>query len=327
MQDFTIATFYRFSPIPKDSLLDVKNKLIEKAEALQIKGLVIMGIEGINTTLAAEKNNLDNFISYVSTFEGFKDLSIKFSSAPVIPFRRFKVQIRDEIVTLNRPDLLPNEKDPSHLSPQEWNEVLKKEQDYILIDTRNWYETEVGKFKNALTPPITEFTDFPKWLETQNIPKEKKVLIYCTGGIRCEKAQVEMKEHGYNNVFQLKDGILKYLEEFPQDQFEGECFVFDHRVAVDQELKPSKVFDLCPHCGQPSKNEITCVKCDTVAKVCERCLSAEAKFETCSKNCAHHYVMNPNKKIRKHTNSISVFRDSKKLILNNTKAASNTDYK
>lgn len=317
MQDFLIATFYRFSPIQREQLLEIKDRLITKAESLGVKGLVIMGTEGLNTTIAAPKDSLETYIQFVSSMKGFDNLSIKYSTAEVLPFRRFKVQIREEIVTLNRPDLLPNEKDPSHLTPEEWNNVIKKEQDYILIDTRNWYETEIGKFKNALTPPITEFTDFPKWLETQNIPKEKKVLIYCTGGIRCEKAQVEMKEHGYNNVFQLKDGILNYIEKFPEDQFEGECFVFDHRVALDQNLKPSTVFDLCPHCGQPSKNEITCIKCDSNAKVCERCLAQDKKFSTCSKNCAHHFVMNPDKKIRKHTNSISAFRDSKKAALKN----------
>jgi UPF0176 protein len=312
MQKITIATFYRFSPLAPEKLMEIKDNMMNEAKRLHVKGLVIMGTEGINTTIAGSEEGIQDFLQFLATFKGFENLSVKYSTAAVIPFRRFKVQIRDEIVTLNRPDLLPNEKDPSHLTPEEWNNVLKKEQDYILIDTRNWYETEIGKFKNALTPPITEFTDFPKWLEEQQIPKDKKLLIYCTGGIRCEKAQVQMKDHGYNNVFQLKDGILRYLEEFPNDQFDGECFVFDHRVAVDQNLQPSTVYDLCPHCGQPSNNEVTCVKCDTVAKVCERCLAKEAKFETCSKNCAHHYIMNPGKKIRKHTNSITAFRETKK---------------
>lgn len=313
MPTFKVATFYRFHTIQKDKLIEFKNNLVTKADSLNVKGLVIMGTEGINTTLSASPENLDAFISFIESIEGFNNLTnIKYSDSKMIPFRRFKVQIRDEIVTLNRPDLMPNENDDSHLSPSEWNEVLKNEKDYMLIDTRNWYETEVGKFKNAISPPITEFTEFPHWLEKQNVPKDKKILIYCTGGIRCEKAQVDMKEKGYNNVFQLKDGILRYIEEFPNDQFEGECFVFDHRVAVDQNLQASKTFDLCPHCGQPSKNEITCVKCDSTAKVCERCIEKDAKFETCSKNCAHHYVMNPKTKIRKHTNSITVFRETKK---------------
>jgi len=312
MHIYSVATFYRFSPIAKDTIDVFKSALMTEAKRLSVKGLVIMGCEGINTTIAGLEQDLKDFISYISQTPGFENMSVKYSTSKMIPFRRFKVQIRDEIVTLNRPDLQPNEKDPSHLTPEEWHNVLTKEQDYLLIDTRNWYETEIGKFKNAIAPPITEFTEFPKWLETQNIPKEKKVLIYCTGGIRCEKAQVEMKESGFNNVFQLKDGILGYLKEFPNQTFDGECFVFDHRVAVDQNLEASKNFDLCPHCGQPSNNEISCVKCDSTAKVCERCLEKEARFETCSKNCAHHYVMNPNKKIRKHINSITMFRETKK---------------
>jgi UPF0176 protein len=318
MSIYTIATFYRFTPIAKDHLDAFKQSLTTEAQRLSVKGLVIMGLEGINTTIAGAEDGLKEFIHFISQIPGFENMSIKYSTSHMIPFRRFKVQIRDEIVTLNRPDLLPNEKDPSHLSPKEWHDVLTKEQDYILIDTRNWYETEIGKFKNAIAPPITEFTEFPTWLETQNIPKDKKVLIYCTGGIRCEKAQVEMKEKGYENVFQLKDGILRYLEEFPNQEFDGECFVFDHRVAVDQNLQASKNFDLCPHCGQPSNNAITCVKCDNNAKVCERCLAAEPKFETCSKNCAHHYVMNPGKKIRKHTNTITAFRETKKSAISST---------
>jgi UPF0176 protein len=122
-------------------------------------------------------------------------------------------------------------------------------------------------------------------------------LIYCTGGIRCEKAIVEMNNHGFDNVYQLDGGILNYLEKFPNQKFEGECFVFDHRVAVDQDLKPSQTYGLCPHCGQPAEEKIECVRCDTVVAVCNECRDQHGK-RTCSKNCAYHEAVSPGKKGR-----------------------------
>ena len=147
-------------------------------------------------------------------------------------------------------------------------------------------------------PNIDKFTEFPKYLESQNIGKDKKMMIFCTGGIRCERGILELQRQGYENVYQLEGGILKYLEEYPHDQFTGECFVFDHRVAVDQELKPSKKYGLCPHCGQPSSIKIECKRCDTENLLCDKCVEIEWKKDTCSKNCAYQYKLHPERKAK-----------------------------
>jgi len=294
MQHF-VTTFYKFSHL-KD-IAKVQTDLEMKALDLNIRGLVILGVEGINSTVAAPSENImDLFKNWVREYFQAPDLLFKNSTAPTAPFRRFKVKIRDEIVTLGTPDLFPDEAQNHHLTPDQWNKVLKEETDFLLIDTRNWYETKIGTFKGAIDPKIEQFTEFPEWIDRQEYPKDKKMLIFCTGGIRCEKGILELQRRGYNNVFQLGGGILKYIEEKPNDQFEGECFVFDHRVAVDQTLQPSKKFKLCPHCGQPAEIKITCQRCDTETLICTDCSLVEWVKDTCTKNCAYHLELHPDRK-------------------------------
>jgi UPF0176 protein len=199
-------------------------------------------------------------------------------------------------VTLGTPELVPSEGVNHHLSPAEWNQVLKTENDFVMIDTRNWYETQIGTFKGALDPKTEQFTEFPEFVEKQKIPQDKKMLIFCTGGIRCEKGILELQRRGYKNVYQLEGGILNYLKEYPNDQFEGECFVFDHRVALDQNLQPSTKYGLCPHCGQPSEIKIDCLRCDSEELICVDCAKLEFKKDTCSKNCAHQWKLHPGRK-------------------------------
>jgi UPF0176 protein len=296
---YLISTFYKFH---KDENPEkTKLYLEDLAHKTNSRGLIIIGSEGFNATICAKT---------LETFEAFKqgvreyfklpDLFFKDSKSNVVPFRRFKVKIREEIVTLKDTSLVPYEMDGKnhHLSPTEWNEVMKKE-DPVIIDTRNWYETKIGTFKGALNPMTDQFSEFPKYLESKNIPKDKKVLIFCTGGIRCEKGILEVQKQGYENVYQLNGGILNYLNEYPNDQFEGECFVFDHRVAVDQNMQPSTSYKLCPHCGQPGKTPVDCKRCDTHEFICEDCALIPFKQDTCSKNCAHHYELHPERKARR----------------------------
>jgi UPF0176 protein len=290
-----VTTFYKFARLT--NLEEVQQILETKALELGIRGLVILGAEGINSTVAAASQEaLDLFKNWVREYLQAPDLLFKNSTAPSIPFRRFKVKIRDEIVTLGTPDLFPAEAQNRHLTPDQWNQVLKEETDFLLIDTRNWYETKIGTFKGAIDPKIEQFTEFPEWVDRQEYPKDKKMLIFCTGGIRCEKGILELQRRGYNNVFQLGGGILKYIEEKPNDQFEGECFVFDHRVAVDQTLQPSVKFKLCPHCGQPAEIKITCQRCDTETLICEDCSAVNWVKDTCTKNCAYQLERHPGRK-------------------------------
>jgi len=293
---YLISTFYKFQ---KDENPE-KTKLFleELAQKTNSRGLIIIGTEGFNATICAKTpESFENFKQGIRDYFKTPDLFFKDSISDVKPFRRFKVKTRHEIVTLGDTSLVPYVLDGvnHHLSPTEWNNVMKTE-DHVIIDTRNWYETKIGTFKGALNPMTDKFTEFPEYLESKNIPKDKKVLIFCTGGIRCEKGILEVQKQGYKNVYQLYGGILNYLKEYPNDQFEGECFVFDHRVSVDQSIQPTKQYRLCPHCGQPGKTEIDCVRCDTHEFICEDCAQIEFKNITCSKNCAHHFELHPDRK-------------------------------
>lgn len=293
--NYYVTTFYKFQQLANPE--QVKTDLEAKAEELRVKGLIIIGTEGFNATVSCPIHaNFEEFKQFIRDYFSQPDLFFKDSESHKAPFRRFKVKIREEIVTLGTPELVPDYKENHHLSPSEWNKVMKEETDYLLIDTRNWYETKIGTFKGAVNPGIDKFTEFPDYVEKHNIPKDKKMLIFCTGGIRCEKGILELQRQGFDNVYQLNGGIINYLQEFPNDQYEGECFVFDHRVALDQNLNPTTKYGLCPHCGQPSIVEIECKRCDTHEMICEDCAHLEWKKDTCSKNCAYQYELHPERK-------------------------------
>jgi UPF0176 protein len=292
---WVVTTFYQF--IHLSDLEKVQKDLEFVAKDLGIQGLVILGAEGINSTVSATTQvSMQGFKKFICEYFQNSELLFKDSTAPTAPFRRFKVKQRDEIVTIGAPDLFPEREKNHHLTPEQWNHVLKNETDFVLIDTRNWYETKIGTFQGAIDPNMDQFSEFPQWVEKQNYSKNKKMLIFCTGGIRCEKGILALQNQGYENVYQLEGGILKYIEEFPNDQFAGECFVFDNRVAVDQSLQPTLKYKLCPHCGQPAFQEIDCARCDYHATICEDCVELEIKKETCSKNCAYRWELNPGKK-------------------------------
>lgn len=295
MTKYYVTTFYQFKALTQPE--QVKIDLEAKAEQGLIKGLIIIGPEGFNATIsAANKEQFEDFQQFIRDYFELPDLFFKDSESHKAPFRRFKVKIREEIVTLGTPELVPDAQKNHHLSPTQWNQVLKQEQDFLLIDTRNWYETKIGTFKGAVNPKIDKFTEFPEYVEKHSIPKDQKMLIFCTGGIRCEKGILELQRQGFDNVYQLEGGIINYLKEYPEDQYEGECFVFDHRVALDQHLKPTTKYGLCPHCGQPSNIEIECKRCDTHELICEDCADLEWKQVTCSKNCAYQYELHPERK-------------------------------
>ncbi len=274
-----VTSFYKFH---KFTDLEALVKELE-GKLSEFEGLFLVAHEGMNATVATKNQSLIIPLKkYLENLVG--TIEWKDSTSHKRPFKRLTIQIRDEIVTLKRPDLVPETSQNNHLSPSEWHKVLKDESESIvLIDTRNDYETKIGKFKGALDPNIHHFSQFKDFLESSNIDKDKKVLMYCTGGVRCEKAILEMQQRGYENVYQLEGGILKYLEEYPDGFFEGECFVFDHRVSVDSNLKESSRYTLCPLCGNPGERKINCSNCGKFAIVCENCL-----VDACSKNCRYH---------------------------------------
>lgn len=311
--EYFVSTFYRFVSLPDPE--KTKKDLKDAATKDDISGLMIIGHEGFNATVsAANKDSLSRFQKMICEYFNCPDLFFKDSVSAVPPFRRFVVKIRDEIVTLGTPELVPDNRNNHHLSPAEWNHVLKNEPDVLVIDTRNWYETQIGTFKNAVNPNIDKFTEFPRFVEEKSLQKDQKMLIFCTGGIRCEKGILELQRQGFSNVYQLDGGIINYLKQFPNDEFEGECFVFDHRVAVDQNLKPSATYGLCPHCGQPAKKSIDCKRCDSHALICDDCLKLEWKKDTCSKNCAYQFSKNPTKKGKQQIRNFKmIYKDQTSL--------------
>lgn len=321
---FHITTFYLFFPWKESTDFKKQAEYIENwCEVHNIKGLLLIGPEGFNGTLAgSESKSLEQLkvfmhqLVYDNTAQSLK-IEFKDSLSEFMPFRRMKVKIKNEIVTLGNTNVLPrSEKDQSHLSPDEWNEFIKTK-DPLVLDVRNFYEMEIGKFRTAKDWDMKEFTEFPQLVadlsKSKNIDKDEPVLMYCTGGIRCEKASIEMKNQGFSQVYQLDGGILNYLSKHPDDEFTGDCFVFDHRVAVDQKLNPSKNYVLCQHCGQPAlAKEFDCIQCGENTVVCDHCIEdniSDLSIRTCSKNCRHHYQQG-HKTIKPHSDAKKKYQHS-----------------
>jgi len=276
-----ITACYAFFPLGEEQLSQMQNGLRVFGQERDMRGLVLLASEGINGTVSGNADAIREWKAHLTML--FGEIVFKDSEAEKTVFRRWSVKLKPEIVGLKRPDLQPEGRH-KHLSPKEWQKVLEHE-DVVMIDARNDYETEIGIFRNAIDPKIQTFQEFPDAVRSMNLPKEKKVLLYCTGGIRCEKALLAMEEEGYENVYQLEGGILAYLQQFPDRDFTGECFVFDKRVSLDQRLRPSQIYGLCPHCGDPGALETQCPACGVTKKVCVTC-AKELPGRACSKRCA-----------------------------------------
>lgn len=285
---WAITTFYQFQSLNESEILELTDTFTDFGETSSLCGLIILASEGINGTVAALEDDLLRFKDILQSQNYFQGMLFKDSSSTQKPFRRFSVQTRDQIVNLRGSEQMPCGIN-GHLSPQEWQALLDSEEEVILLDTRNWYETQLGKFREAVDLQLETFSDFIEAVQKQQIPKDKKILMYCTGGIRCEKASIEMQKQGYTEVYQLDGGILNYFAQYQQGDYEGECFVFDHRVAVRSDLQPSLKYSLCPHCGNPAEEKVQCKLCQKEFSLCDDCQKVDSNH-TCSKNCAHHYV-------------------------------------
>lgn len=281
----SVTSFYRFQNLEEPQVEFLKANLEHIAKAADLRGLCLLGREGINATLSGARSGLEQVKALVNGSFNGAGIEYKDSETSRHPFHFFRIKVKDEIVTIGKPGFAPSSPKNFHLSPEEWHEAMK-DPEALVLDTRNDYEVDIGKFRGAIDFRTKEFREFPEAVRKSGIPKDKKILMYCTGGIRCEKAILEMHEQGYRNVHQLEGGILNYLEKLPDTDWEGECFVFDYRVAVDQQLQPTRKYKLCPHCGQPAHKPVTCVKCGTETLICDACI--DESLQTCSKNCAHH---------------------------------------
>jgi UPF0176 protein len=249
-----VAALYQFKSFP--NYKEEQSRILDICHKNNIQGSLLIGLEGINGTISGDRQGLDMIKDYLVNTLGFDDLEYKESAAPSHPFHRMKVKLKKEIVTLGVEGVDPNAKKGTYLNPKEWNELIS-DPNTVLIDTRNDYEYRIGTFKNAIDPNIKKFTDFPKYVEEHKSEWEgKKVAMFCTGGIRCEKSTAHAKMLGIDNVFHLKGGILKYLEEIPKEEnlWEGDCYVFDHRVAVGHGLSLAD-YTSCGACREPLSKE------------------------------------------------------------------------
>jgi len=254
MKEFTIASLYKFVNI--DELETFRKELLAKCRKFGIKGTFIISSEGINGTVAGTGENIESILNYLNEDKKFRDIECKYSFDDKIPFYRMKVKIKEELIPIGVDGVDPLEKVGTYVSPSDWNKLIK-DPDVLLIDVRNRYEIEVGNFRGALSPEIDNFRYFPEFVEKNLDPeKNRKVAMYCTGGIRCEKASSYMLLKGFKEVYHLKGGILKYLEDVPKKNsiWDGECFVFDNRASVDHDLQ-NGVYDLCHNCRFPVSPE------------------------------------------------------------------------
>lgn len=253
-----VAAFYSIQPLKVRELAEIKVFLKSRASELGIMGMTILSPEGINSTMSGEEGNLKLFLSEMDSKYFPTTPQFKFSWSDKHPFRRFSLKFRSEIVTADfvaARNLLEMNCEKGRISPAKFRELLSKKDEVTVLDTRNDYEVMLGKFQGAIDPEIQNFKQFSQYLDKAELPKDKPTLIYCTGGIRCEKAVGELKAKGFKEVYQLDGGILNYLEQFPNDGFEGECFVFDKRVAVNQELKPTEEYQLSFDTGLPIRKQ------------------------------------------------------------------------
>lgn len=259
---FTARAFYRFVPLPDYEQIRVQ--FLDYLKQTKIKGTILLASEGINSTISGEPQELDEFFAYMAQDERLANLPYKDSHTEAQPFRKMKVRLKKEIVRIgveNLPFELDISKRGEYVKGAEWNKLIS-DPEVITIDTRNEYEIMLGTFENAINPHTNKFTSFPKWVE-ENLDKSKhkKVAMFCTGGIRCEKSTSLLKNMGFENVYHLDGGILQYLEDTKNKngKWQGSCFVFDDRVAVDDELKPAQTIR-CKLCANPiaiDENSIT----------------------------------------------------------------------
>ena len=265
-----VAALYKF--VRLGDFEQLREPLLALMLAQDVRGTLLLANEGINGTIAGPRAGIDTVLGWLREDPRLADLEHKESFHDAHPFLRTKVKLKKEIVTMGVEGIDPNRTVGTYLSPQEWNAVIS-DPETLLIDTRNDYEVEVGTFKGAINPETRTFREFPEYVkETLDPARHKKVAMFCTGGIRCEKSTAYLKEQGFEEVYHLKGGILKYLEEMPKEEslWEGECFVFDERVTVDHDLNPGE-FDQCHACRRPISEEekasekfplgVSCPKC------------------------------------------------------------------
>lgn len=264
-----IATFYKFV-----SLSDLREKralLLSLCQQEQLCGTILLSEEGINGTIAGEPERVKAVFSWLRRDERLADLAYREAQSDRLPFQRMKVKLKPEIVTLGQPQIKPEEKTGTYVEPEAWNQLIS-DPDVLIIDTRNDFEVKIGSFRGAVNPQTRSFREFPNYVQQLDPLRQRRVAMFCTGGIRCEKASAYLLSQGFESVYHLKGGILSYLEKISDGQslWEGECFVFDERVAVQPGLKPGS-YELCQVCGHPVLEQDGCADGDLPNQPCPQC--------------------------------------------------------
>lgn len=265
-----IAAFYHFAVLPDFEAM--KDPLLAFCNQHKLKGTILLAREGINSTISGSREAIDALYSYLRNIPGLSGLQAKESFADVQPFLKMKVRLKREIVAMGVEDLDTDNYRGEYIKPKDWDKFIS-DPDVIVVDTRNYYEVGVGTFKGAIDPKTTTFRQFPAWVDENLSPhKDKKIAMYCTGGIRCEKSTAYLKQQGFSQVYHLQGGILQYFEDTgnKNEKWEGNCFVFDDRAMVDATLTPSNIM-LCPTCQltlttddikhSPMQEGVRCSKC------------------------------------------------------------------
>ena len=270
MNNITVCALYKFVRLENFSAL--KPTLLSVMEENQVKGTLLLALEGINGTIAGSKAGIDKVLEFLNADERLVGVSYKCSYHQENPFQRTKVKLKKEIVTMGVEGIDPNLTVGTYVKPKDWNALIS-DPEVLLIDTRNDYEVEIGTFENAVNPNTETFREFPEYVaKNLDKTKHKKVAMFCTGGIRCEKSTAYLKEQGFEDVYHLEGGVLNYLEEVPEQEtmWQGECFVFDGRVAVNHSLKRGQ-YDQCFACRYPITEEEKTSEHYVKGVSCHRC--------------------------------------------------------
>jgi UPF0176 protein len=245
-----VVAFYKFVTLP--DYAELRAPLLESARQHSVKGTILLAEEGINSTLSGPSPGIEAVLAFLRQDSRLADLVVKYSAADTATFDRLKVRLKREIVTLGQPQVDPTRKVGTYVAPTDWNKLIE-DPDVLLIDTRNAYEVGIGTFKGAVNPNTRSFSEFPAYVEDHlQTARKRKVAMFCTGGIRCEKASSYLLSQGFEEVYHLEGGILKYLETVPADAslWQGECYVFDQRVSLGHGLSAG-THDACRACGFP----------------------------------------------------------------------------
>ncbi|MEM8914115.1 MAG: rhodanese-related sulfurtransferase [Planctomycetota bacterium] len=303
-----VAALYRFVPLPH--FAELRRPLSESMDELGILGSLLLAEEGINGTIAGPPDHLHLFIDQLRQRDvdgktPFAELEVKWSTHDRLPFRRAKVRLKREIVTMGIPGIDPNCVVGTYVEPEQWNDLIER-QDVVVVDTRNDYEVAIGTFEGAISPQTESFREFPQFVSQHLDPSvHRNVAMFCTGGIRCEKSTAYLKQCGFENVYHLRGGILKYLEVIPEDQsrWQGECFVFDHRVSVGHGLTVGD-HQLCHGCGWPITIEMTSDPGYEAGVCCPRCVGEITESQAQRRRMRQRQLDDPSSSDPPHAPSI-----------------------